>query len=153
MTDHDLPPSVPAGPRPRVTPEGAHELFRSALRWVLLFLGALALVSVVVGALVAQGRGVWGALLGTAVAAVFSGTTVWSMWWTSHRSPSTMFAVVAGSWLVKIVVLFVAVAVLQGLDFFHPKVFVIVVIVGVLGSLVLDLVAFQRVRVPYVDPS
>jgi len=152
MTDPELSPGSAAA-RPRMTPEGAHELFRSALRWVLLFLGALAVVSVVVGALVGQGPGVWGALLGTALAAIFSGTTVWSMWWTSRRSPATMLGVVAGSWLVKIIVLFVVVAALRDLDFYHPKVFGITLLVGVLGSLGIDLLAFQRARVPYVDPT
>jgi len=153
MTSDDTDGGTAAGTPAPMTPDAADELFRSALRWVLLFLSSLAVVSTVVGALVSGWAGVWGALLGVAIAVVFSGTTVWSMWYTSRVSPTAMVAVVAGSWALKIVVLFVATAVLHGMDFYTPGVLVVVILVGVLGSLVIDLVSFQRARVPYVGPT
>lgn len=130
----------------------ATALFRRALRDVLVFLAALAVVSVVVGGLLKGADGVWAALLGTAVAVLFSGTTVWSMWHTSSSSPTTMIAWVAGSWLVKMIVLVVALVALQGAHFFSRPVFGVVVIVGVLGSVAIDTLTVRRARIPYVEP-
>jgi hypothetical protein len=149
-------PSAPSGPTPGgrtpVTSEAARALFRRALRDVLVFLAALAVVGVVVGALVAGSEGVWGALLGVAVAVLFSGTTVWSMWRTVSSDPAVMIGVVAGSWLAKMIVLFVALIVLRNQTFYDKPVFGVVVIVGVLGSVALDTLAVHRARIPYVEP-
>jgi hypothetical protein len=136
----------PAGSRPAVA-----VVFRRALRDVGLLLGTLAVAGVVAGALVAGLAGVWGALLGVGVAAVFSGTTVWAMLRTAHLAPTTMAAVVMGSWLVKMVVLIAVLAVLRGQDFYHRWVFAVVLFAGVVGSAVLDARAVSRGRVPYVD--
>ncbi|GAA4834180.1 hypothetical protein GCM10023221_08500 [Luteimicrobium xylanilyticum] len=136
-----------------VSSEAATALFRRALRDVLLFLAAVTVVGVVLGAIFAGTRGVWGALLGAAVALVFSGTTVWSMWRSSHSSPAAMLGIVAGSWLAKMVVLVVALVALQGQDFYSKPVFLAVVLVGVLGSVALDTINYQRARIPYVEPQ
>jgi multisubunit Na+/H+ antiporter MnhF subunit len=144
----------PGGPdgRAPVTSEAATALFRRSLRDVLVFLAVLAVLGVVVGWATAGSKGAWGALLGAAVAFVFSGTTVWSMWRSAHSTPAAMLGIVAGSWLAKMVVLIVALVSLQGQDFYSKPVFLVVVLVGVLGSVALDTVNYQRARVPYVEP-
>ncbi|PJI84789.1 hypothetical protein [Luteimicrobium subarcticum] len=136
----------------RISPNAARSLFRTALRDVLVFLAVLAVAGVVVGAVVDGLAGVWGALMGVGVAVIFSGTTVWSMWRTADSSPQALIAVVAGSWLAKMIVLFVLLLVLQSMDFYNKPVFGVVLIVGVLGSVVLDTLAVRRARIPYVDP-
>jgi hypothetical protein len=120
---------------------------------VLVLLGGLAVLGIAVGAIVAGTAGVWGALLGVAVALVFSATTVWTMLRTVDSSPTTTAAVVMGSWLAKMVVLVVVLVVLRGLDFYDRWVFAGVLLVGVVGSAVLDYRAVSRGRVPYVEPT
>ncbi|HWK92852.1 MAG TPA: hypothetical protein VNR17_11405 [Luteimicrobium sp.] len=144
---------APKPVRKVVSSEAATALFRRALRDVLVFLAAVTVVGVVVGAIVAGTEGVWGALLGAAVALVFSGTTVWSMWRSSHSSPAAMLGIVAGSWLAKMIVLVVALVALQSQDFYSKPVFLVVVLVGVLGSVALDTINYQRARIPYVEPQ
>jgi hypothetical protein len=144
---------APQPARKVVTSEAATALFRRALRDVLVFLAAVTVLGVVVGAIFAGSKGVWGALLGAAVALVFSGTTVWSMWRSSHSSPAAMLGIVAGSWLAKMVVLVVALVALQGQDFYSKPVFLVVVLVGVFGSVALDTINYQRARIPYVEPQ
>ncbi|MFC8731967.1 hypothetical protein ACFT5B_05860 [Luteimicrobium sp. NPDC057192] len=144
---------APKPVRKVVSSEAATALFRRALRDVLVFLAAVTVVGVVVGAIFAGTKGVWGALLGAAVALVFSGTTVWSMWRSSHSSPAAMLGIVAGSWLAKMVVLVVALVALQGQDFYSKPVFLVVVLVGVFGSVALDTINYQRARIPYVEPQ
>ncbi len=151
MSRPDENPTPP--PHPVVTSEAATALFRRALRDVLVFLAAVTVIGVVVGFLVAGSEGVWGALLGAGVALVFSGTTVWSMWRSAHSTPAAMLGIVAGSWLAKMIVLVASLVALQGHDFYSKPVFLVVVLVGVLGSVALDTVNYQRARIPYVEPQ
>ncbi|WP_244286223.1 hypothetical protein [Cellulosimicrobium cellulans] len=128
-------------------------VFRRALRDVLVLLGALTVLGVAIGALVSGLTGVWGALLGVGVALVFSATTVWVMLRTVDASPTTTAAVVMGSWLAKMVVLIAVLVVLRGMDFYDRWVFAGVLLVGVIGSAVLDYRAVSRGRIPYVEPA
>ncbi|MET3975776.1 hypothetical protein [Cellulosimicrobium sp. 4261] len=137
---------------------GAHgravrAVFRTALRDVLVLLGALTVLGVAVGALVAGLPGVWGALLGVGVALIFSATTVWTMLRTVDSSPTTTAAIVMASWLGKMVVLVAVLVVLRGMDFYDRWVFAGVLLVGVMGSAALDYRAVSRGRIPYVDPA
>ncbi|MFC8922781.1 hypothetical protein [Cellulosimicrobium sp. NPDC057127] len=146
-------PDAPAGAAGTEHGHAVRAVFRTALRDVLVLLGSLAVVGVAVGALVAGLPGVWGALLGVAVAVVFSATTVWAMLRTVDSTPTTTAAVVMGSWLAKMVVLIVVLVVLRGMNFYDRWVFAGVLLVGVIGSAVLDYRAVSRGRIPYVEPG
>ena len=126
-------------------------VLRIALRDTAVFLGVLAVLGVGVGALTAGLAGVWGALVGVAIAAFFCGTTVWSMLRSVGASPAAMAGLVMGSWIAKIVILMVVLAVLRGQDFYDRWVLLAVVAVGAIGSSLLDYRAVQQGRVPYVD--
>ncbi len=139
---------------PAPTPgQAARDVFAGALRGMLLLLAVLAVVGGGVGWLLAGTPGLWGALVGVGLVLVFSGTTVLSMLRTAHSSPQTMAAVVMGAWLAKVLVVIVVLAVLRGMDFYSKPVLGVVVLVGVLGSAVIDYRAVTRGRVPYVEPG
>lgn len=141
-------------PTPRTPePDPAAAVFRRALRDTGILLGALTVLGVGVGALVAGLPGVWGALIGVGLALVFSGTTVVAMLRTLHSSPSTMAAVVMGTWLAKVLVVVVVLALLRDLDFYSRGVLAAVLALGVVGSAVLDFRAVNGGRVPYVQPE
>ena len=116
-------------------PDPTAAVFRRALRDTAILLGTLAVLGIGVGALVAGLPGVWGALVGVGLALVFSGTTVVAMLRTLHSSPHTMAAVVMGTWLAKVLVV------------------VVVLALGVVGSALLDYRAVAHGRVPYVEPG
>lgn len=162
MTTSQPEPTQPDGAQPAEQPveqtigqhgQAVRAVFRTALRDVLVLLGALTVLGVAIGALVSGLPGVWGALLGVGVALLFSATTVWAMLRTVDASPSTTAGVVMGSWLVKMVVLIVILVVLRGMDFYDRWVFAAVLLVGVIGSAVLDYRAVSRGRIPYVEPG
>ena len=136
-----------------LAPDPVRAVFRTALRDMLLLLAVLGVLGVVVGALVAGLPGVWGALLGLGVTVVFSGTTVVSMLATAHASPATTGSIIMGAWLLKMIVVIALLAVLRDLDFYHRVVFAVVLLIGVLGSALLDYRAVRRGRVPYTNPS
>lgn len=132
--------------------DAARAVFRTALRDMLVLVAALAGVGVVVGYLVAGTSGLWGAVLGVALTVIFSGTTVISMLKTAGASATTTAAVVLGSWLAKMLVLILALALLRQFDFYDKWLLGGVLMVGVIGAAVIDYRAVARGRVPNVTP-
>ncbi|QGQ21080.1 hypothetical protein GC089_13305 [Cellulomonas sp. JZ18] len=128
-------------------------MFRRALRDTVVLLAVLAVLGVGVGALVAGVPGVWGALIGVGLALVFSATTVVAMLRTLDSSPNTMAAVVMGTWLAKVLVVIVVLALVRDLEFYSRGVLAAVLALGVVGSAVLDFRAVNGGRVPYVEPG
>ncbi|HEY3436664.1 MAG TPA: hypothetical protein VGK35_03140 [Actinotalea sp.] len=159
MTDPS--PAEPGGAADRTGapgpggPDPVRDVFRRALRDMLVLVAVLAVVGVAVGALVADppSAGVWGAVIGVAIALVFSGTTVVSMLVTAHSPVTTTAVVILGGWLVKMVVLVATLVVLGDQHFYDRKVLVGVLLAGVLGSTYLDYRAVARGRVPYTTPA
>jgi hypothetical protein len=136
-------------------PRGAAEqaVLRTALRDGLILVAGLAVLGSLVGFLVAGLPGLWGALIGAVLAAFFCGTTVWSMLYTVGKGATVMGAVVMGSWLAKMVVLIVVMVVLTQYDFYDRIVLFVVLLLGAVGSAVLDYRAVQSGRIPYVQPD
>jgi len=128
-------------------------MLRTAARDGLILVVGLAVLGSVVGYLVAGLPGVWGALVGAALAGVFSGATVVSMMLTVGKGAVSMGAVVMGGWLVKMVFLVAVLAVLSRQDFYDRWVLMVVVMIGAVGSAVLDYRAVKDGRVPYVQPD
>lgn len=139
-------------PRPGDSPEAA-AVFRRALRDMVVLVVGVAVLGSLVGYLVAGLPGVWGALIGAGIALVFSGATTLSMLKTSGTAPGTMMAVIMGTWLGKLAVVIVLLAVLRGMDFYDRYVLAVVVAVAVIGSALLDYRAVAHGRVPYVTPA
>ncbi len=149
MTDATPTPDTPASR----TPTSAEAIFRRSLRSVLWLLGALTVLGIGIGYLVAGAEGVWGALIGVGLALVFSGTTIVAMLRTVHSSPQVMAGVVMGSWLAKVLVVIVVLAVLRDQTFYSKGVLAAVLLAGVLGSAYLDYRAVYYSRLPYVEPA
>lgn len=147
------PTPVPEGAGPASTAADEQAVLRRALRDGAVLVGGLAVLGVVVGGLLSGLPGVWGALLGAAFALFFSATTVVTMLKTVGKSAVTMGAVVMGSWLVKMLVLIVALAILTRFDFYDRVVLFVVLLVGAVGSALLDYRAVRNGRVPYVAPG
>ncbi len=145
------PSTTPAPPAPGLA--AVTLTLRRALRAVLAFLGALLVLGIAIGAAIAGWAGVWGALIGVGVAAFFSGTTIVVMLRTVHASPAATAGAVMGSWIAKMAVLIVVLALMRTADFYDRWVFAVVLLVGVIGSALLDYRAVARGRVPYVDPA
>ncbi|GAA4724212.1 hypothetical protein APR04_003641 [Promicromonospora umidemergens] len=142
-------------PRPPGAQRGAAEqaMLRAALRDGLILVAALAVLGSLVGFLVSGVPGLWGGLIGAAIAAFFCGTTVWSMLYTVGKGATAMGAVVMGTWLAKMVVLIAVLLVLTRFDFYDRVVLFVVLLLGAVGAALLDYRAVQNGRVPYVEPE
>lgn len=134
----------------------SNPILTTSLRWGGLFALGLAVVAGVVGFLVAGAPGLWGGLLGAGLAFLFLGLTAGSIilgqrLTVDDPGSPLFFGVVLGAWLLKLVVFFIFMFWLRGQTWLDPWVFFLSVIAAVLGSLIVDVIAFQRSRVPYVD--
>ena len=134
----------------------ANPFLTTSLRWGGLFALALGVVASIVGLLVAGLPGLWAGLLGAGLAFLFLGLTAGSIilgqrLTADDPASPLFFGIVLGAWLLKLVVFFIFMFWLRGQDWLDPWVFFLTVIAAVLGSLMVDVLAFQRSRVPYVD--
>lgn len=128
-------------------------MFRTALRQMALLLAVLGVLSCVVGYLAAGPPGLWGGVLGTAIVAFFTLTTAVVMLVTADRPQHVASAAFVGSWLGKVVIVFVLLIIVRDRDFYDPLVFFITLTLAILGSLAIEMSAALKARVPYVDPA
>lgn len=127
-------------------------MLRRALRDVVVFLAVLGVLGLVLGAVLTDdtSAAAWGAVIGWGLALVFSGSTVLVMLATAGRSLTTAMGALVATWLAKTLLVLVVVALLRDQHFYDRGVLLLVVVVGVLGSVLLDYRAVVRGRVPYV---
>ena len=116
---------------------------------------AIAVVGSIIGYLVAGGAGLVSALIGAGLTALFMGFTALSILLaarvTKGEASSTLFfGIVLGVWLLKFVVFIVILVLLRDQPFIEPLVMFFAILAAVIGSLVVDVVAYVGARVPYV---
>ncbi|SDN00138.1 hypothetical protein [Allokutzneria albata] len=129
------------------------EVLRRALVQSAVTLGALVVVSVAVAWSVAGEPGLWGAVLGAAIAGVFLLVTTGAVLATMKASPAATLGAVMGSWLVKMVAVFVLLLVLRPLDFYSKPTLFVVTALSIVVVLVTESLAVIKSRAPYVEPT
>lgn len=127
--------------------------YRAALSLLIKGVSLLTVVSVPAAWFIAEGPGVWAALLGIAVTIIFAAPTVLTVMYTVRSAPQVMAGVILGSWLVKMIVLFILLLLIRDAEFYDRIIFVVVLGVGVIGAAILDARAVVKSRVPYVVPQ
>lgn len=135
------------------TSSPVRRVFGGVLREVVIFVVALTVVGSVVGFLVAGTAGLWGALLGAAVSALFSVTTAVIMYTTADKPMHVTTASLAGAWLGKMTVLFAVLTLLREQEFYDKVVFFLVLTVAILGSVIVEYRALLAARIPTIDLS
>jgi hypothetical protein len=135
------------------SPRSFHAL--SSLKWPAIVIGLLAVGGAVVGYMVSGVTGMISGLLGAAMWLVFLALTAVSIQLAIRATKDdpgspVFFAIVLGSWVLKLVLFVVLSIWLRSQPWLDPTVFFVTVIIAVIGSLVFDVIAFQRARVPYV---
>lgn len=142
-------------PNPR-TPISSTPILRTVLVWSGTVTAILAVAGAIVGFLVAGMTGLWSALAGVLVAAVFLGITGGSIlianrWFGDPLYVPIFFGIVMGGWILKFVVFIVILLVLRDQPWIEPAVFFVAAVVSVIASLAVDVVVMVRMRVPNVS--
>lgn len=134
----------------------SNPILRSALLWGGVLALVLAVVAGGVGFAVDGSRGLVSGLLGTLIAAFFLGITAGSILFANRFSNSDMFVpiyfgVVMGGWILKFVLFLVAAWILREQPWVNPQILFLSLIVGVVGTLVIDCIVIARSRMPYAS--
>jgi hypothetical protein len=134
----------------------AMPVLKNVLKYGGILGAVIAVVGSVVGYLVDGGVGLVSALIGAVLAVVFLGVTAASILAANKLAHSDFlspifFIVVLGGWLLKFAVFLVALILLTDQPWVNNVVLLLTVIVGVVGSLVVDVLVIARSRQPYVD--
>ncbi|MEZ3159911.1 hypothetical protein AB1K54_05105 [Microbacterium sp. BWT-B31] len=138
------------------SPVSSTPILRTTLVWSGIVTGILLVLAAVIGFLVAGTTGLWSALAGVLVAAVFLGITAASIlianrWFGDELYVPVFFGIVLGGWILKLVVFIVLLLVLRGQPWIEPVVFFVALVASVLASLAIDVVVLLRMRIPHVS--
>ncbi|WP_375237239.1 hypothetical protein [Microbacterium schleiferi] len=133
-------------------------ILRTTLIWSAIVTGALAVAGSVVGYLVAGESGLWSALVGVLLAALFLGITgisiiVANRWFGTDLYVPLFFGIVLGGWLLKFVVFLIVLFVVRDQPWVNSLVFFVAIVAGVLASLAVDVIVVTRMRVPYASDT
>lgn len=94
-----------------------------------------------------------GGLIGMGIAVAFFAVTVVVALLTAGMDPARLGLWVLGSWLVKVVLVMVVLAILREATFYSRGALFGALLLGTVGSLVLESLVVVRARVPYVEPD
>lgn len=133
-------------------------ILRTTVIWSAIVTGALVVVGAVIGYLVAAESGLWSALVGVVLAAVFLGITSVSIlianrWFGTDLYVPIFFGIVLGGWLLKFVVFLVVLFVVRDQPWVNEMVFFIAIVAGILASLAVDVIVLTRMRLPYASET
>ena len=135
---------------PRPLPSSVPVLKRTLL-WGGLAAVLLAVVGGVVAGIVAEPIGALSAVLGAVFSAVFLGITAASILVAVRFDIVAFFGIVLGAWALKFVVFIVVALLLKNQPWINPLALFLTMIIGVVVSLVVDLVVVMKSRMPYVS--
>lgn len=131
-------------------------LLTRALLYGAIVAVAVAVVAGTIGLVTSGLPGLLGGLLGAAFSAIFLGLTAVSILIAGRVTGGdagnpAFFGIVLGIWVLKLVAFVVAAIFMRYWDAVDPVVFFWAVIAAVLGSLIGDMIALARTRIPYVS--
>lgn len=125
---------------------------RSAVKWGAIGLAVLTIVGSLLGWLFADTPGLYGALLGAAVGGGFILFTALGVLLTSKLPALTAGAVLLGTWLLKMILAIVVLAVLKPLDFYDKTSLVLVMVMALVIVLGAETYGVLGTKTPYVEP-
>ncbi|NNH70361.1 hypothetical protein HLB23_10875 [Nocardia uniformis] len=124
---------------------------RAALRYGIIGLIVLVVISSILGVIFAGLPGLWGALLGAAIGGGFILTTAASVLLSARFESGLQGVVLLGSWVGKLLVAVIVVAVLQNFDFYSRPTLFLTVVGALLVVLGAETYGLLRQRVPIID--
>jgi hypothetical protein len=127
------------------------QVFAKALKLSALLVVSVAVICSIIGYLVVGVDGLWTALIGSAIALVFTSLTVLSVLFGARLPLGGFYGLVLGGWLLKIVLFAVLMAALQRMDFIHGPTLFFAIVLSALGSLSIDSWVVLRSRIPTID--
>ena len=134
----------------------ATPILKRILLWGGILAAVIAVVGSILGAIVDPEKGLVSALIGAVIGFGFVAITAASIIFGIRVSKGDMlnpafFAIVLGGWFFKFVAFLVLIVLLKDQPFVNATILFLTVVIGVVGSLVVDVVVIVRSRMPYVS--
>ena len=127
------------------------QLFAMVTKYSLILVAAIAVLGGAAGFFLSGTNGLISALIGAAIAFVFSILTILSVFVGSKMDIAGFYAIVLGGWLLKIVIFGIVLVALRGAEFIDGPLLFTTVVVTVIGTLAVDSYAVLRARIPAVE--
>lgn len=139
-------------------PVSSTPLLRTILMWSAIVTGALIVLGGVIGFLAAGATGLWSALTGVLLAALFLGITAASIlianrWYGQDLYVPIFFGIVLGGWMLKLVVFIVVLLVVREQAWIEPVIFFLALVASIMASLAIDVIVMLRMRMPNVSDA
>jgi len=128
------------------------KVFRRGFVWSCVAIAVVAVVGCVIAYLVSGIPGFWSALAGAGLAAVFGLGTQLAALLTVRRDPLVFVGATAASSMAKILLVIVAAMVAQSIEALVRPAFGLTLLIGSIAAIIIDIIVFQRGRIPYVQP-
>lgn len=131
-------------------------MLQRILVWNAVLAAVVAAVGGIVGFFIGGTPGLFGAIIGTAMAIVFAALTALTLMIAVNASKGNMFSgaffgIVLGGWLLKFVVFIVLIFIVRDLTWVNPIAAFISIVVAVVGSLAVDMTVIVKARQPIID--
>lgn len=131
-------------------------ILKATLVWGIGIGVVIAGLAAGIGALVSGSDGAISGAVGALVGIVFPAMTAVSIlvanrWYGQPMYLQLFFTVVLGSWVVKFVIVVIALALLRGAPWMDTVVFFFALLATAIASLVVDLIVLSRMRMPAVS--
>ncbi|OZD08624.1 hypothetical protein CH275_04070 [Rhodococcus sp. 06-235-1A] len=136
------------------TPQSMPDQFaplRAAVRYGLIGLVVLTVVSVGVSVAAAGTPGLWGSLIGVAIGGGFVITTALSVALTTRFPASAVGALLLGGWLVKMVIALIVLVALKDADFYSRYALGLTILGALVVVLGAEVFGVVKTKVAYVD--
>ena len=127
------------------------DIYKRALALSAILMVIIGVFGSGIGFLFASSAGVYSALIGAAVSALFSALTILSIWLGARLPLGGFYGLVLGGWLVKVLLFAVTLGLLRDADFISGPVFFFAVVTTVLGGLAIDSWVVLKGRQPILD--
>ncbi len=127
------------------------DIYKRALALSAILMVIIGVFGSGIGFLFAGLAGVYSALIGAAVSALFSVLTILSIWIGARLPLGGFYGLVLGGWLVKVLLFAVTLGLLRGADFISGPVFFFAVVTTVLGGLAIASRGVLKGRQPILD--
>ena len=139
-------------------PVSSTPVLRTALVWGLVVGVIVAVAAAIIGFAVGGVEGLWSGVVGALVGVVFPALTAVSLlignhWYGRPAYLQIFFGVVLGGWLLKFVLVIVALLLLGRMEWVVPLVFYLSLVIAAVASLVVDLVVLSKMRLPAVSDT
>lgn len=129
------------------------QVFRRGFVWSAIAIAFVAIVGCTIAYLVSGMPGFWSALAGAGLAAIFGLGTQLAAMLTVRKDPLVWIGAVAASSMGKILLVIIAAMVAQTIEALVRPAFGATLLAGSLAAIIIDIVVFQRGRIPYVSPT